>query len=90
MKLCAPALVYLALSVIGLFIGAKMFTLIHIIGILLWTFILNFLCSKGYTTLSWILVLLPIIFMFIVIFSALGFLTAATLTSATLTSVKTN
>jgi len=86
MNICAPALVYLILSVIGLFIGAKMFTVIHVIGILLWTFILNFLCSKGYKTLSWILVLLPIIFMFFVIFIAFGFLKAASLSNA----VKTN
>jgi hypothetical protein len=69
MKLCTPALIYLVLSVIALFLGAKMFTIMHIIGILLWTFILNYLCSIGYTTISWILVLLPLIFMFFVAFS---------------------
>jgi hypothetical protein len=72
MKLCTPALVYLVLSVIGLFLGSKMFTVIHILGILLWTFILNYLCSIGLKTVSWILVLLPVIIMFGFIFMALG------------------
>lgn len=74
MKLCAPALVYLVLSVIGLFIGAHMFTIIHVLSILLWTFILNYICSIGYTTLSWILVLLPIIIMVGVILGGLSVL----------------
>jgi hypothetical protein len=28
---------------------------------MLWTYLLNFLCSKGYSVVSWVLVLLPII-----------------------------
>ena len=35
--------------------------------IALWVFILQKLCSKGYKTISWIIVLLPIIGMFILI-----------------------
>lgn len=35
--------------------------------ILVWTYILHFLCSKGYKTVSWFLVLLPIIAMFLII-----------------------
>ena len=37
------------------------------IYILVWTWILQFLCKKGYKTVSWFLVLLPIIAMFIMI-----------------------
>lgn len=69
MKLCTPAIVYLVLSIIALLIGLKAFTFLHILVIFLWTFVLNFLCSIGLTVVSWILVLLPIIFMFAVALS---------------------
>lgn len=36
----------------------------YIIG---WTFLLNILCKKGYNKVSWMLVLLPIIAMFLLI-----------------------
>jgi len=32
-----------------------------------WTYLLNILCKKGYSKLSWLLVLLPLIGMFIII-----------------------
>ena len=35
--------------------------------ILFWTFILNALCKAGYKEISWILVLLPIILLFIIL-----------------------
>jgi len=35
--------------------------------ILMWTFILDKLCKKGYTKLSWFLFLMPLIFMFVLI-----------------------
>lgn len=72
MKLCTPALIYLVLSIIALFLGTKMITAVNILLILLWTFILNYLCSIGLTTISWILVLLPLIIMFGFIFMSLG------------------
>jgi F0F1-type ATP synthase assembly protein I len=34
----------------------------------LWAFILGWLCSKGYTALSWFLVLLPFVMMLLVAF----------------------
>jgi hypothetical protein len=66
MVLCIPAQIYLALSVIailaGLFIKCQYSVLIvKIIWVWLWTYLLNFLCSKGYGTISWILVLLPFV-----------------------------
>jgi len=36
--------------------------------ILLWTWVLSYLCRKGYTSLSWFLVLLPWILMFLAFF----------------------
>ena len=40
---------------------------LKVLYIVVWTFILQMLCRKGYSTLSWILVLLPFIGMFILI-----------------------
>lgn len=36
--------------------------------IILWTWVLSYLCKKGYTSLSWFLVLLPWILMFLAFF----------------------
>ncbi len=41
--------------------------LAKIVYVLLWTWLLNYLCSKGYVSVSWFLLLLPLISMFIVI-----------------------
>ena len=38
-----------------------------IIYILFWTFILNSLCKAGYKEISWFLVLLPILLLFIIL-----------------------
>lgn len=43
----------------------KIYFLFKIVYIIFWTFILQKLCSKGYKYVSWILVLLPFILMFI-------------------------
>lgn len=47
-------------STIGMFIGQAFW-----IG--LWTYILNYLCRKGHTELSWVLLFLPIIMLFVFI-----------------------
>ena len=47
-------------NTLGVFIG-------KLIYIIFWTWILNTLCKAGYTNLSWFLLLLPIILMFIMI-----------------------
>jgi uncharacterized membrane protein len=75
-SICAPAVVYLILSIIGLITVATiqfsvMSILLKVIFIALWTFLLNFLCSAGYTVVSWILVVLPIIFTIALIFIAI-------------------
>ena len=66
--ICAPAMVYLILSAITLIAVSvikfsAMSILFKVIFIALWTFLLNFLCENGYAIISWILVILPIIFM---------------------------
>lgn len=36
--------------------------------IILWTWVLSYLCTKGYTSLSWFLILLPWVLMFLAFF----------------------
>jgi hypothetical protein len=43
----------------------RFYFVFKLLYIAIWLFILQKLCSKGYSTMSWILVLLPIIAMFI-------------------------
>jgi len=41
--------------------------LMKIISIVIWTYILKYLCDHGFMGVAWFLVLLPIVFMFVVI-----------------------
>ena len=66
--LCTPALIYAVISMISLFFAIVknfQFTtiMVKILIIIAWTWFLNFLCSKGYKSVSWFLVLLPFIVM---------------------------
>ena len=72
-KLCTPAKIYFAIAVI-----ASIFGLINGVGILavavklifafIWTFVLGWLCKKGFTSISWFLVLLPYIIIALAMF----------------------
>jgi hypothetical protein len=67
-KLCTPALVYFVLAAISLVIALfKNFQIMSLVvkGLFIaaWTWFLNFLCSKGYKSISWFLVLLPFLLM---------------------------
>lgn len=72
MDLCTPALVYLLLSAISFVATARGTSpsslFVNALFVLLWTFLLNVLCQRGFTALSWILVLLPIIVLVILVF----------------------
>ena len=66
MTLCNPAMLYLILSIIVILMGLSAQVqvgvfVVKLIWMVVWVYILNLLCSKGYTTVSWILVLLPFI-----------------------------
>ena len=66
MTLCNPAMLYLILSIIVILMGFSAQVqvgvfVIKLIWMVVWVYILNLLCSKGYTTVSWVLVLLPFI-----------------------------
>lgn len=63
-NLCSPAFLYLAVSFIVLVLmSIYRFNIVSIITkiifILLWTYVLNFICVRGYPAVSWALVLLP-------------------------------
>lgn len=69
MKLCDPAMVYFGLACVSILfglIGSISLRSLVAKGIyaIIWTYILNFLCDKGYKTLSWFLVILPFVMMF--------------------------
>ena len=75
-KYCTPAQLYLVLAGIGLIAGFltnfRVFTLLfHTLFVVLFAFLLNFLCKKGFTSVSWIIVLLPFVFMLCAYFLAL-------------------
>jgi hypothetical protein len=65
-KLCTPAKIYFAIAVIagifGLFNGMPlMYAFWKLLFAFIWTYVLGWLCSNGYTYISWFLVLLPYI-----------------------------
>ena len=65
-KLCTPAKIYFGIAVIAtlvaLFNGVSLiFAFSKIFFAFIWTLILGWLCDKGYSSISWFLVLLPYI-----------------------------
>jgi len=76
--LCTPALAYLIISLVTLvmlFVGSfnLISLVVKVLFTLVWTFLLNALCEKGYKGVSWALVLLPYIVMFGVVTLILEF-----------------
>ena len=70
--ICTPATIYLVLgilSVLGtMFVDfSVMSVLMKTVFVLIWTWFLNFLCSKGYGGISWFLVLLPFILIIVIL-----------------------
>ncbi len=65
---CTPAQIYLVFGIIVMIISSIktkpsiVSIIIHSLYIILWTLLLNFICSKGYVGVSWFLLLLPFIF----------------------------
>ena len=67
-NLCTPAHLYLVLSIIAIIIGffnkfSAMAIIVKMFWVALWTYLLNFLCKKGLSTVAWIFVVLPFIAM---------------------------
>jgi ABC-type dipeptide/oligopeptide/nickel transport system permease subunit len=72
-RLCTPAKIYFAIaiiaSVIALFSGVRiMAVVLKLVFAFVWTFLLGWLCQKGFRALSWFLVLLPYIFIALTMF----------------------
>jgi hypothetical protein len=77
-KLCTPAKIYFAIAVVGsivaLFNGVGVLAVgVKMLFAFIWTFLLGWLCSKGFKMLSWGLVLLPYIFIALGIFGIYAF-----------------
>jgi hypothetical protein len=65
-SLCTPAKVYFAIAVIASVIAlfknvAVMAVVVKLLFAFIWTYVLAWLCTKGYKSISWFLVLLPYI-----------------------------
>ena len=68
MSLCSPALLYLIIGIMAIvsmiFSKTDMQTIaMKGLFVAIWTWFLNFLCSKGHEGISWFLVILPFIVM---------------------------
>jgi hypothetical protein len=63
--LCAPALLYLIIGILSICYYITKYSvttvLMKAVFVALWTIVLNYICSKGYEVVSWVLVLLPFI-----------------------------
>ena len=71
-NLCVPAKIYFVIAILsiifGLFTNIRVFALFaKLIFAFVYTYFLNFLCKKGYTFVSWFLVVLPYVVMFFVV-----------------------
>jgi len=77
-SICTPVYVYLVISVISFLMMISMNIpgvniILFIIKVALWSFILNLICKNGYVNVSWFLVLLPFMFIFLfVVFFTTG------------------
>lgn len=65
-KLCTPAKIYFGIAVIAIIIAlfngvSLMLVFTKLFFAFIWTFVLGWLCDKGYSSISWFLVLLPYI-----------------------------
>ena len=72
-ELCTPAKLYFGLAVISciiaLFNGVKFMPVaMNLIVAFIWTIILGWICGKGFTGVSWFLVLFPYVVMLLVLF----------------------
>jgi hypothetical protein len=69
-SICLPAKIYLILAITGmiasLYNKMSMLNLVFsVIFVLIWTNVLNWICNTGYTAVSWFLLILPTISIFI-------------------------
>jgi hypothetical protein len=81
---CTPAKIYLAIAVIvsffQLFSVPFFMVFVNFIFAIIWTYILGWLCKKGFSSVSWFLVLFPYVVM---LMQALGFISFSSFTVMT-------
>jgi len=72
MSICSPALLYFIIGIISII--SMIYSKTHMktiamqgLFIAIWTWFLNFLCSKGHEGISWFLVILPFVVMALII-----------------------
>lgn len=66
MDLCTPAFLYFVVSILSIlgsiFMGGSPMTIVlSFVFVILFSYFLNWLCTKGYNMVSWLLVLLPLL-----------------------------
>jgi hypothetical protein len=71
-ELCTPAKLYFFLAVLACVIAlfnrvAFSAVLVKLVFAFIWTYILSWLCKKGWKSLAWFLVLLPYILILLVL-----------------------
>ena len=70
-NLCGPAIIYLGFSLISMFIDLyhKEFenAFVHFMSIFVITYVLDLLCKKGLSLISWLIVFIPFILMSLII-----------------------
>lgn len=73
-SLCLPSKIYLALAIFSIVFSLIISTEtiiaggIHFIFAIFWTWVLNLICKSGFSIVSWILVLFPLVMYAILIF----------------------
>jgi hypothetical protein len=72
-QLCTPAKLYFAIaviaSVVALFSGIGVIAVaLKLMFAFIWTYLLSWLCDKGYKNISWFLVLLPYVIIALAMF----------------------
>ena len=75
-QLCAPAFIYLVISLVDIiynaYLGLYNNLLIKIIVIISVAIVLNILCEKGFSEISWLIVLLSFSFIFMITLTSVG------------------
>lgn len=70
-NLCAPSIIYLGFSLISasmdLYNKQYENAFIHFMSLIIITFVLDLLCKRGFSTISWLIVFIPFILMSLII-----------------------
>ena len=76
-SLCLPSKIYFVLAVLSIIISLIVSTenvimgFLHLLFVVFWTWVLNLICKNGFSIVSWILVLVPILIYLIIVFQIL-------------------